>query len=336
MKNKRILIIGAIVFVIIGGVFYFRNKVYFSHGNSSDITKIFSITSGDGNGEIASRLKNEGLISGQLYFYYYLRNKNLLNKIIPGEYEIGGNMTIPEIAFLITNQSNRDVKVTFLEGWDVKKMAERLTANGIDGDNFLELTKNPKKFSEKYAFLQNESIKTLEGYLFPDTYFLNPKNSSEEIIEKMLNNFEKKISPEPLASINSSQKQNLNDVLTLASIIEMEVKSSEDRKIVGGIFWNRLVAGIPLQSDITLTYVSGVRKKQYSYQDTRTPSPYNTYINKGLPPGPIGNPGSSAIEAAINPKKTNYLYFLSDPETGQTFFARTLEEHNINKNNSGL
>jgi len=133
MKNKRILIIGAIVFVIIGGVFYFRNKVYFSHGNSSDITKIFSITSGDGNGEIASRLKNEGLISGQLYFYYYLRNKNLLNKIIPGEYEIGGNMTIPEIAFLITNQSNRDVKVTFPEGWDVKKMAERLTANGIDG-----------------------------------------------------------------------------------------------------------------------------------------------------------------------------------------------------------
>jgi len=118
--------------------------------------------------------------------------------------------------------------------------------------------------------------------------------------------------------------------------LEMEVKTQADREIVSGIFWSRLKIGQPLQSCATLAYVLGVNKKQYTYQDTQTVSPYNTYLNKGLPPGPIGNPGIATMQAAIFPKDSNFNYFLSDPETGQTIFSRTFEEHIQNKAKYGL
>ena len=122
----------------------------------------------------------------------------------------------------------------------------------------------------------------------------------------------------------------------MASILEMEVKSQSDREIASGIFWNRVTVGQPLQSCATLAYVLGVNKKQYTYQDTQTVSPYNTYLNRGLPPGPIGNPGIATLRAAIFPKDSNFNYFLSDPETGQTIFSRTFAEHTQNKAKYGL
>jgi UPF0755 protein len=122
----------------------------------------------------------------------------------------------------------------------------------------------------------------------------------------------------------------------MASIIEREVKNNEDRKVVSGIFWNRIKAGQPLQSCATISFILGVSKDQYSFEDTRIQSPYNTYLNQGLPPGPISNPGISSIEAAIYPAQTNYNYFLSDPESGKTVFSKNIEEHNANKVKVGL
>ena len=116
----------------------------------------------------------------------------------------------------------------------------------------------------------------------------------------------------------------------------MEVKSPDDKSMVGGIFWNRIRDNRPLQSCATIAYILGINKKQYSYEDTKVQSPYNTYLNPGLPPGPISNPGIESIKAAIYPKPTNYFYFLSDPETGKTYFAKTIDEHNSNKAKFGL
>lgn len=132
------------------------------------------------------------------------------------------------------------------------------------------------------------------------------------------------------------REKTIYEIVTMASILEKEVKTPEDMKIVSGIFWKRIDQGRPLQSCATIAYVLGREKKQYSYEDTRTPSPYNTYINKGLPPGPINNPGMNSILAAVYPKETDYNYFLTDPETGKTIFSKTLEEHEENKVKYGL
>jgi UPF0755 protein len=122
----------------------------------------------------------------------------------------------------------------------------------------------------------------------------------------------------------------------MASIIEREANKDEDRKIISGIFWNRIKIGQALQSCATVSYVLGENKKQFSYEETRVNSPYNTYINPGLPPGPINNPGLLAIKASIYPQESSYHYFLNNPQNGETIFSKTLEEHNLNKAKVGL
>jgi len=335
---KKVIIIIILLAAIVGGFFYFRYQVYYSHGSLQG-EKTFEIKKGEGNGQIAANLKNEGLISGKIYFYYYLRMHNLINKILPGKYDLNGKMTIPEIAVYITNEENilpGYAKITFPEGWTSDKMADRLTANGFDGDSFLKLVKNPPaEMKNKYLYPYDKNIATLEGYLFPDTYFLKKDLTPENIVGKALDNFNSKVDSKLKDEIKN-QNKTLNEIITMASILEKEVQTGEDMKIVSGILWNRLKTGQALQCDSTLAYVLGVNKKQYSFEESRTASPYNTYINKGLPPGPISNPGITAIDAAIHPTDTNYNYFLSDPATGKTIYAATFEEHIANKNKIGL
>jgi UPF0755 protein len=335
MRKKIILSsIIAISLLILSGLFYFRYQVYYSRGSVKE-EKTFEIKKGEGNGEIAGRLKDQGLISENIYFYYYSKTHGIINKILPGIYKLSGNMTIPEIAHVITNSKERRIRITFPEGWDSKKMAARLTENGLPGNDFLELTKDVEKFKPKYDFLNAGSIKSLEGYLFPDTYYFPPDATGENIIKLMLNDFDLKVNLDLRQKIKD-QNKTLKDILTMGSLLEMEVKSQSDRESVSGIFWKRIEMGKPLQSCATLAYALGVNKKQYSYEDTQVKSAYNTYLNSGFPPGPIGNPGMISILAAVNPKNKDYLYFLSDPKTGETLFAKTLDEQNANKAKCGL
>lgn len=305
---KKIIIILVTITVLLGGIFYFRYQVYYSHGNRRQ-DKIFEINKGEGNAQISARLKSEGLTSGDWYFYYYVLTHGFLNKFLPGKYLLNGNMTIPEIAVRLTNEENilpGYVKITFPEGWDSKKMAERLSANGLPGTGFLQIVQNPGNIKDNYDFLSppagGASVKTLEGYLFPDTYFFAKDLKAEGIIKKMLDNFGQKFTAETRTVIKTEGKS-IADIITMASIIEMEVKTPEDRELVSGIYWNRIKVGQPLQSDITIAYILGIKKKQYSFADTRTVSPYNTYLNTGLPPGPIDNPGTDAIRAAVLSQK---------------------------------
>lgn len=336
---KKITIFLLVGLSLISGIFYFYFETYCGK-TSRTSESIFEVKVGEGVWLIADNLKKEDLIVGKTFFFLYFKSHN--EKIYPGKYSLSGQMTIPEITIRLTSKKEilkKDIILTFPEGWNLNKISQRIQKSDLQNvADFTALAKNADYFKEKYSYnFLNELPQgaTLEGFLFPDTYFFVPDSSSEEIIKRMLDNFDQKIDGTIREEI-SQQKKTLYEIITLASILEMEVKTQEDRELASGIFWNRIRIGQPLQSCATLAYVLGINKKQYTWNDTQTASPYNTYLNKGLPPGPIGNPGSSTLKAAIFPKNSNFNYFLSDPQTGKTIFSGTIEEHNQNKVKYGL
>lgn len=334
--KRRIIFAMIIIIAIVGGFFYVRAQIYFSHGDKSQ-NIIFEIKKGEGNAQIAANLKENGIISQKLYFLAYLKTQGLLNKIYPGEYLLNSDMTIPEIAVVITDSKKVFERVLFKEGWIAMQMAEELKLHGFDGDAFLAIVNNPAKgLVDQFSVLADKpEIATLEGYLFPDTYYFSKESTPEVIVKKILNNTEIKIDSGLRAEIKKQQKT-IFDVITMASIVEREVSSEEDRVIVGGLFWNRLRIGQALQSDATLSYIFNDNRGAHNLTQTKVDSPYNTYANRGLPIGPVSNPGLSAIKATIYPKDSPYNYFLNDPETGQTIFSKTFEEHVENKFKHGL
>jgi UPF0755 protein len=276
------------------GIFVPKDKV------SSE--KIFTVEKGQGLFEIGKNLKKEGLIKNGIFFDFYLifirKEKNLQ----AGKYYLSSMMNIPEIAQKIISGETAKIKVTIPEGSRVKEIEEKLGLK-LPGDN-------------------------LEGYLFPDTYYFPVGVSGEEVVKTMRENFEKKISPYK-EEIERSGKT-LQEIITMASLIEKEVKEKEDKEIVSGILWKRLKTGIPLQVDATITYLTGKKTTKITLEDLQIDSPYNTYKYKGLPPGPICNPGLESILAALYPKESEYWYYLSTPE-GKTIFSKTLKEHNLVK-----
>jgi UPF0755 protein len=335
--RRKISIVVVLFLVAVGGLFYIYNQIYFSHGIESS-SVMFSITKGEGNGEIATNLKEKKLISQKIYFWLYLKKHNLLDKIYPGEYPLNGNLTIPEIAAIITNPQKVFITVTFPEGWTTQQMADRLSANGFDGAAFLELVNNPSEdiLSQFSILTKKPKGVTLEGYLFPDTYKFSKEATPDGILKKILNNTELKITDE-IRKEASDQNKSIFQILTMASILEKEVSTVNDFKIVSGIFWKRIAIGQALQSDATLEYVLKTNVLQHSVAETKTDSPYNTYMYKGLPPGPISNPGINTILAALNPTDTDYNYFLTDPKNkSNTVYAKTYAEHVANKQKFGL
>jgi UPF0755 protein len=230
------------------------------------------------------------------------------------------------------------VKITFPEGLTTQDMAEILEKNGFDGKAFFDLANDiSESFRKRYAFLADSQISSLEGYLFPDTYFFKKDLTAENIAKKMLDNFENKID-EALELEIKKQNKKLSDVINLASIVEKEVPTSGDMKIVAGIFENRLSIDMPLQSDATLSYLLNDTIDSHTIEQTNIASPYNTYKNKGLPPGPIANPGMQAILATVYPQETDYTYFLTarNGVDKKVYYAKTYEEHLANKKKAGL
>jgi len=219
--------------------------------------------------------------------------------------------------------------ITIIEGWNIKQIDNYLIGQGVKLDKRLA-DFNVRDYKSDYDFLADVPAGAdLEGYLFPDTYRVFASTTADEVVRKMLSNFASKVSPEMLTEI-SRQKKTLHQIITMASVVEKEVASQNDMKVVAGIFWDRIKNGQALESCATLAYVLGENKIRYTHKDTRVESPYNTYINRGLPPGPIANPGLNSISSAIYPTYTDYNYFLSRPDTGETVFSKTYEEHVIN------
>ncbi|NTW27625.1 MAG: endolytic transglycosylase MltG [Candidatus Moranbacteria bacterium] len=338
--RRKISFIFIGLMIVLGAIFYVYDQTYLRSGSSAE-KKTILIEKGDNALVVGEKLRKAKVISGKYYLAFYLWRKDQLHSLVAGVYDFQAGLKIPEVARIITggevSTASLRIPVTFPEGWTVKQMAERLTANGFSGSDFLAIVNNPNaELKNRYKFLSEiPAGKSMEGYLFPDTYYFAKDASAQDIVGKFLSNFDAKMTDSILTEI-SKQKKSLYDIVTMASIVEGEVKTKEDRKIVAGIFYNRLAIDMALGSDATLEYALGTNKFQHSLAETKIDSPYNTYQRKGLPPGPVSNPGLDAIMAAINPAETQYVYFLTDPKTGNTAFAKTFDEHIANKAKYGL
>lgn len=320
-----------ILLAIVAIIFIFSNYLVFHRSDNKQV-KIFAVEKNQGISEIADNLKSQGFIGSKFVFEGYVIVRGFSRRLQAGKYELSAGMSIKDIAYILAfgNALSQEKTITVIEGWDNKEIAAYLDGQGIASrDIFLAETKNYQTIAN-FDFLDDKpGSASLEGYLFPDTYRIGPRENADNIIEKMLNNFSGKLT-EKMKEDMRAQHKTIFEVVTIASILEKEVANPEDRKMVADIFYKRLKAGMPLQADSTVNYITGGTSKSVSLKDTKINSPYNTYKYRGLPPGPICNPGLSAIEATIYPTPNNYWYFLS-ADDGRTIFSKTLEKHNINK-----
>jgi len=244
-----------------------------------------------------------------------------------------------------------DIKITLIEGWNISEIAAALEKQGLGkADNFIAAAKQTVPTGNPY--IKIPAGQSLEGYLFPDTYRFAKTSTPETIIKKILDNFSGRVATLGVEvgkdryqipgyenlSLNGKQGLTFHQIITLASIIEKESGASggqaglaSERKIISGIFYNRLAAGQALESDATVNYVSGKDSPAPANADLQINSPYNTYRYAGLPPSPICNPSLASIEAALHPEVTKYYYFLHKQPSGEVVYSRTFEEHVKNK-----
>ena len=329
MNNHFKIFIILAVLLFLGGWLCVQFYGPFQANHINDNYKNFKIAKGEGLMSVATGLKEQGIIQSKLLFsaYVFLKNEQTLLKA--GEYSLSPEIGIIRITNKIIKGETTKNKITIIEGWRLNKIAQYLNNQGIVREqDFLDIALHPQPFTDEFSFLKDKPREaSLEGYLFPDTYLVSSQLNSEEVIKAMLSNLNNKLTPELREKIKS-QGKTIFGVITMASILEKEVRGEKDKRIVSGIFWKRIANHYPLQSCATIAYVLGKDKWRYSVEDTKIDSPYNTYQRLGLPKGPICNPGMESIKAAIYPKKTNYWYYLSTPK-GKTIFSRTLREHNI-------
>jgi UPF0755 protein len=304
----------------------------------------FTVVPGEAARFIAARLAAEGFITDADLFNLYLRVTGMERKIEAGNFMLADAMTMPEIAKSLQNALFEEALVTIPEGMRAEEIAERLSAaNVIEGDRFLAAVRNPRSLTlfDSYDFLQSlPADATLEGYLFPDTYRLPVLAARpEEVIRPFLDNFEQRVGTKSLTGGASGLSG--RDLITLASIVEREAVQADERPIIAGVYLNRLnnkcadVGGPYLQADPTVQYARGAVgnwwwKPQSIEEYQFVQSPYNTYLNPGLPPAPIANPGLSAIEATRDPAQTGYCFFVATGEDGRHIFVQTLAEQQQN------
>lgn len=343
--SKKGTFLGYLVFAVLIIVLYFAFQD--SGIVSEDIaSKIFVVEKGEGLKEISEKLEQEGLISSSKLFQAYTFLRNARKNLLPGEFHLEIGTSFKNLLKNLTNQPlASEVEVTIVEGLTNKEIAVLLEQKGLVMQNEFfsaidELSQNQGILSQ-YEFLtallsggpdafQNISVEEIfQGYFFPDTYRFYQQTSARAILLKMLDNFDQKVD-QGLRSKIKQKNKTMHEIITLASIVEKEVHLEQDRRLVADIFWKRLSVNWALESDATVNYILNSSKLRPSFEDTRTSSPYNTYLNPGLPPGPINNPSLSAIRAVIEPIENDYCCFLTSPE-GQNVFSRTVEEHNRNK-----
>jgi len=336
IKTKIIFIVSSLLLVSCLLFLFVWQEIYLPK-NPLGREKILAIGKGEGLREISFDLEKEGLIKSRLFFRIYVLSKGVSKNLQAGNYSLSPSMTIPEITKKIVSGDVIKEKITILEGWNLKDIADYVENNNLGSkEELFQITGYPenqsgsKDYSDIFPFLKDKPTDTnLEGYIFPDTYEIQRnKETLETIIIKALKNFDKKLNSDLRQEIKS-QNKTVFDILIMASLLEKEVKTFEDKKIVSGILWKRREHGWPLQVDATLTYITGKKSSELTKEDLELPSHYNTYKYSWIP-GPICNPGLDSILAAIYPEKSDFWYYLSTFD-GKTIFSKTLEEHNLAK-----
>jgi len=321
--------------------------VWFSTpGNPNNAS--FVIAPGDGIEKIVNGLKEQGFVHSELLFKVALRTSGLATRLQPGTYDLRDTDSYGDLVARLASGgvSADEFTLRVLEGHDLRDIVAsleklgyaraqelyRVTGLPATDHRILSAASAPKPadLSRDYSFLKDKpSFVSLEGFLFPDTYRIFRDATPDEIVRIMLDNFDRKFNPEMRAR-TASQGRTVFEIVTMASIIENEVRGEDDRRMVSDLFWRRLKEGMALQADSTVNYITGKGHASVLLEDTKNISQYNTYKYRGLPLGPIGNPGISAINAALEPKPNAFVYFLTDKE-GTVHYGRTLDEHNRNK-----
>ena len=284
--------------------------------------QIVDIPPGTAFTHVSRLLHQKELLGSEWFFQVLARVQRVDRKIIPGEYELHAGMRPTELLAKLVKGEVHQYSVTIPEGYNVLQIAEILDQKG------LAEKRDILRLNRAQAFITSLNLKasTLEGYLFPDTYRFTRHTPPEFIVRTFVDRFHEMVTPE-LRAQAKEMGMTLQEVLTLASVIEKETGLAQERSLVSGVFHNRLRRNIPLQSDPTVIYALEYFDGNIRKADLSVNSPYNTYKVRGLPPGPIANPGLASIKAALNPTPSDFVYFVSRND-GSHKFSATLAEHN--------
>lgn len=327
MIMKKFLFITALLAVI--GIFFVYSQYtsairYALNPDSSDRVTV-TIPDGSSGSLVAALLKEKDLIRSEEAFIFYLRQQDLGSQLKAGRFVFQENYSLPKIVDILVKGESSEFAITLLEGWTARQIAQKLEDEELTSvDDFMECAQS---CVFDFDFLREGS---LEGYLYPDTYFINPGSYSDEaFISRLLGTFKNKLSDEDWSAVNASERS-FEEIITMASIIEREERIDSEKATVAGILWNRFESGAGLGADATVLYALGRTGGGLSYEDLQIDSPYNTRKYAGLPPTPISNPSISSIRAALYPEDTDYWYYLHDSDGG-IHYALTLEGHNANK-----
>ena len=318
MKKLSVLLIIFVLLILAGALWWIWGTSSVSRTDKTP--KILVVEEGQGVRQIANNLKKENLIRDPIVFFILTKRLGIDKEIEAGDFRLNPGMSAEEIGRELTH-GTLDIWITVPEGLRATEIAEIL-----------------KKRMPTYEDMWAQELSTNEGYLFPDTYLIPKDANVSFVISLMRNTFDQKYKTIAISKTSLSQ----DEIVTIASLIEREARHDEDRPLVSSVIQNRLEIGMKLDIDATLQYALGYQKnenrwwkKSLTNADKTIDSPYNTYANPGLPPAPISNPGLAALRAAINPDKTDYLYYFTD-KNGINRYAETFEEHNANIRRYGL
>lgn len=327
---KKIFFLCILFFVLLYAGYSSVWRIAFSQPNENSRRVSIQITIEQGWS--VTRISQELYTHGLIFSVWEYRAYGFFNDAVrlskPGSYTFHFGDSYATLARVLAGGPERsELDVLIVEGESNADIFSRFDSLGVPHpDMTVDFWKTEFPFLKSVgARIQPTSI---EGYIFPSTYRVYADDMPNAVIRKALREFEKRYPA--LQKTAEEQGRSVQDIVTLASIVEREVANPADRKIVAGIFWNRLKSGMPLQSDATVNYITHAGRTRPTYDDLARESLYNTYKYAGLPPGPINNPGDDALAAALHPAATEYFYFLTDP-AGKTYFGKTLQEHNRNR-----
>lgn len=340
-RARKINVLPIIVILLLIASVYFAFNFYKSSlkpmsSNDKDFIEV-EIPSGSSTQDIGEILENKNLIKNKWIFLLKTKTSDDIGSLKAGNYELSKSMDLEEIILSLVSggKSDNTVRFTIPEGYELVDTAKKLSDEKIvDLDRFTKLTEDKKNFEEEFTFLnQLDDGQSLEGYLYPSTYEIYKDHNEEDVIKIMLKEFEK-IYKSDIENKLADMDYDLNELITLASIVEREAKLDIERATISGVFHNRLKTDMNLGSCATVQYIIGERREILTNEETKIDSPFNTYINKGLPPAPIASPGEKSLLAAVNPEDVEYLYFrVSGKGDGSHTFTNTYEEHqNANPN----
>jgi UPF0755 protein len=293
----------------------------------------FTVHPGETPADIGRHLQAQGLIRDAELFRLRVKQRGVGERLEAGEYELQATMTLDEIINKLQRGRLRAMTITIPEGWRLEQVAEYLSQQNIGSpQDFLRLARS-SQFDSGFAWLRERPAgSTLEGYLFPDTYQIEATATISDVTLLLLQNFDRRVTP-PMRQQAAASPYSLYEVLTIASLVEREAVKAEERPLIASVYLNRLSKDMALEADSTVQYALGYQQERSTWwrrlsveQLRQVESPYNTYLRRGLPPGPICSPGLASIQAVLQPAKTDYLYYYAKGD-GSHAFAKTFEEH---------